>query len=38
MVFSNDPTLGLVAESFRGPAITFLPTIGVATTRTAGLN
>ena len=38
MVFSNDPTLGLVAESFRGPAITFLPTIGVANTRTAGLN
>jgi uncharacterized protein YcbK (DUF882 family) len=38
MVFSNDPTLGLVAESFRGPAITFLPTIGVAATRTAGLN
>jgi uncharacterized protein YcbK (DUF882 family) len=38
MVFSNDPTLGLVAESFRGPAITFLPTIGTANTRTAGLN
>jgi uncharacterized protein YcbK (DUF882 family) len=38
MVFSNDPMLGLVAESFRGPAVTFLPTIGVAATRTAGLN
>jgi hypothetical protein len=36
MVFSNDPTLGLIPESFTGPAVTFLPTIGVAT-RTAGL-
>jgi uncharacterized protein YcbK (DUF882 family) len=37
MVFSNDPTLGIVAETFTGPAVTFLPTISV-TTRTAGLN
>jgi uncharacterized protein YcbK (DUF882 family) len=38
MVFSNDPTLGLIAESFTGPAVTFLPTIGSGATRTAGLN
>ena len=37
MVFSNDPTLGIVAETFTGPAVTFLPTISVAT-RTARLN
>jgi uncharacterized protein YcbK (DUF882 family) len=38
MVFSNDPTLGIVAETFTGPAVTFLPTISLAPTRTAGLN
>ena len=36
MVFSNDPTLGIIAESFSGPAVIFLPAMAVAT-RTAGL-
>jgi uncharacterized protein YcbK (DUF882 family) len=37
MVFSNDPTLGLVSLQFTGRAIAFLPTIEVPATRTAGL-
>jgi uncharacterized protein YcbK (DUF882 family) len=38
MVFSNDPTLGLVSLQFTGRAIAFLPTIDVPATRTARLN
>jgi uncharacterized protein YcbK (DUF882 family) len=38
MVFSNDPTLGLISLQFTGRAVAFLPTIAVPATRTAVLN
>jgi uncharacterized protein YcbK (DUF882 family) len=38
MVFSNDPTLGLVSLQFTGRAVAFLPTIDVPAARTARLN